>query len=196
MRMSELHDTELFCLCDLLVRQSDPYYSKFGIEQVEQSNLDGLTWAKVIQQFNNHYYEWPINGETLEQWQIRLQDTADRLLPTMARRLELYKSYDIDQVEMSDTITTDSTGTGTNKSNGKSIDTPDAPYNADTSGYAGLLDINDSQSTDTRKTTTIHTSAPMGGVLTEIEFNMDAWRNVIRDTVDGFRGCFLTMIYY
>lgn len=194
--MSELHDTELFCLCDLLARQSDPYYSKFGIEQVEQDSLDNITWTKVIQQFNSHYYEWALNGETLEQWQIRLQDTADRLLPTMSRRLTLYSNHEIDKVEMIGTMSMESTGTGSSSSNSKSIDTPDAKYNTDTAGYAGAVDINDSQSNDTRTTTTTHTSTPMGGVLTEVELNMDAWHDVIRDTVDGFRKCFLTMIYY
>lgn len=190
-----MSDTELYTLADLLARQPDDYYSKFGIEQVEQPYFQDDLWVTVCERFNTQYYECFINGETLEQWQIRLQGITDRLLPRLHRIHNLQTIYSIDDLEIGLQSETSAKTSSSSNSSSRDTEYPDSAPR-DLSAYGGSESESTSSGSDSRTGSTRTTSTVLGGKTVEIAESMRYWHDITTEIVDGYRPAFLSVIYY
>lgn len=190
-----LSETELFTLADLIARQPDPYYSKFGIEQVEQTYFTSEVWGIVCKRFNECYFEYFLNAESLEQWQIRLQVITDRILPRLSRIDALQKVSDIDDISMGYIVETTSDGSSSGSSSGRSVDYPDS-IPLDKMEYGGVQSNTRDESTSKTKGKTTGTQKVLGGATVEIEESMRHWHDIITEIVDGYASAFLSLIYF
>lgn len=200
------------------------YYDKFGLDRVEiPADCPRLTavMPRAIELFNERYAYRMFNSETLEQWQTRLQHTADLNAYRYERALEL---YDTNSEEMSNvlekTVTvrdastansgTDSTTYGridTYAGTVKNVDTPDSAVN-DTDDYADSVTRNNNSNTASGTDRLIHglrtdiddtvteTKEPEGGIIRATNDSIDAYRDLVADFVREFENNFLNVFWY
>lgn len=208
--MYEFGDAELPWLPQLVdiesfkVNSDDPdYWRRFGWEALEvpvectfvRGHMDTLKTR-----FDERYANRMVNAETMERWQIRLQNRFDEVVRRYDRMYELYQRYDSDMkedilsgdktvtsssenssgsatTEGSDTFSgTDSvTGTATTEGTVRNIDTPDENIN-NVSGYAG----NRSDSTNENSTTSQNTSSSKKDTTASNNYNNN---NTVNSTV-------------
>ena len=160
-------------LVDIEKRKADevPGYSNVGFSALvipaDCTEISDRS-AELAQRFNERYAFRMINAETLERWQLRLQNRLDEIVHRYNRAYELYDEYETEINEMGLegwTETSKSTDSGNETLNflgsskvtegghddteGLSSDTPDSAINAE-GAYADF--------TQTGKTTYGHTS--------------------------------------
>lgn len=213
-------DTELFPLSALLYnREHAPdrdYWNQFGIDKVEfpkhsEVTEDGETvevedwplvtamWERICLRVNEAYYDRFVAGETMEQWQRRLQVLTDRIIPRYERA---FRIYDVNKTklekELGMTQTTeylDVKDVTESQSESKMSDTPDTAINED-QNYAGSVTKGTGDTTNT-KTGKVKTSmTPTGGIIEQLNDNMDAWRDLETSLVDEYAKAFLSLIWY
>lgn len=175
-------------LWDIEARKPDPYWSRFGWEALEvpsgcplvQRRMDAL---KV--RFDQRYANRQVNMETMEQWQIRLQNRFDEVAPRYERA---YKVYADKEQTMLDDVEEGSHTTSTVRNKGRSIDTPDSVINADPN-YADSLD--EAESTGDTKTVITGT-----GLVRSINATIDEWRELDTEFVKEFEDNFINIFWY
>lgn len=200
------------------------YYDRFGLDRVEiPADCPRLTavMPRAIQLFNERYAYRMLNSETLEQWQMRLQHTADLNVYRYERALTLYATNAEELANVlekkitvrdytSQNSGSDSTTYGrkdTFAGSVKNIDTPDSAINA-SDDYADSLTKSDNSNTASGTDTLTHglkneiddtvteTREPEGGFVPALNDNIDAYRDIAVDFVREFENNFMNVFWY
>lgn len=198
-------------LIDIEAMKTGPegaYYSKFGWEQLTvptdcplvSSRMDSL---KI--RFDERYANRMLNAETLERWQVRLQNRFDEKVHVYERAYKLYQQYEQDMLDdvvqgekVTVTGTTQQGGSDSSTVEARNIDTPDEAINAD-ENYASSLSKNQGTTqygrTDTVNSTT--TRIVTGQALVEgINNAIYSWRDLDTEFVKEFENNFLNVYWY
>lgn len=198
-------------LIDIEAMKTGPegaYYSKFGWEQLVvpadcQMVADRMADLKV--RFDERYANRMLNSETLERWQVRLQNRFDEKVHIYERAYRLYQQYEqdmLDDVVQGEKIVV----AGTNQQGGsdsstveaRNIDTPDEVINAN-DGYASSLSRNQGTTQYGRKDTVNSTTTRTvtGQALVEgINNAIYSWRDLDTEFVKEFENNFLNVYWY
>ena len=205
-------------------REGATYYNLFGLDRVEiPADCPRLTavMPRVIQLFNERYAYRMLNSETLEQWQMRLQHTADLNAYRYERALTLYATNAEEMSNVLEKKTTERDATSENSGSDsttygrkdtfagsvKNIDTPDSAINA-SDDYADSLTKSDNSNTasgtdtlthglkNTVKDKVVETREPEGGFVPALNDSIDAYRDIAVDFVREFENNFLNVFWY
>ena len=199
-------DTELFSLSTLLYNKAHAtdkeYWNQFGIEQVElpvDTPLVHAMWDRICLRVNESYYDRFLGGETLEQWQRRLQVITDRIIPRYERNFRIYNDNKVKlETELGIAQTTeylDVKDTFSADTENKVSDTPDTAINVD-QNYAGSVTKGTSRNSNTKTGAVRTTTTGRGGLVDQLNDNMDAWRDLESDLVGEYAKAFLSVIWY
>lgn len=184
------------------------YWQGFGWEALEVP-LDctyvtqRMTTLKT--RFDERYANRMLNSETMERWQVRLQNRFDEVVRRYDRQYELYQRYDQDMKDdiiAGDKTVTESTsqagGSDTATGGVRNIDTPDEKVNSDT-GYAGSRSTSTATNTygrrDTLNSTVTHTTTGKG-VVDGINDSVMSWKDIDTEFVKEFENLFLNVLWY
>lgn len=191
------------------VSSDDPeYWQRFGWETLEvpgdcafvRERMDALKTR-----FDERYANRMLNSETMERWQVRLQNRFDEVVQRYNRMYELYQRYDSDMKEDilsgDKTVTTSKSqagGSDTSEGTGRNIDTPDENIN-DNTGYAGSR--TDSKATNTYGRTdsfdsTVTRTMTGKGVVDSINDSVMSWKDIDTEFVKEFENLFLNVLWY
>lgn len=213
--MYEFGDAELPWLpklCDVesfKVTSDDPaYWKRFGWEALEvpgECTFVRERMETLKTRFDERYANRMLNSETMERWQIRLQNRFDEVVQRYNRQYELYVRYDQDMKD--DIISGEKTvteskaqagGSDTSEGTGRNIDTPDELVNS-TEGYAGSRSdskaTNTYGRTDTLTSTVTHTMTGKG-VVDGINDSIMSWKDIDTEFVKEFENNFLNVFWY
>lgn len=184
------------------------YFGKFGIDRCVWSEaFREEDKQAVIGLFNSNFDYRMIGYETLEEWQSMLQNTLDIITPRYVRAFSMYNDpqlkVDMLNVKRKRTTSIDTqnqaSGTDKNKREGKVISTPDTIINA-SDNYADSLSKDSSDTVygrnDRRTGIITETDEPEGGIVQEVNDNIDRWRNLIHDMVLEFDRHFKQVMWY
>ena len=156
-------------------------------------------WERISLRVNERFARYFIAGETLEDWQRMLQVTTDSVALRYERMLRLYQADTESDLFAGTRTIYDTLDANEGKTSGDSrySDTPDTGVN-DKGDYASSRNSTSGTSAYTDKRTGTVTQQVMGngGVLSAINENSDAWRDIETRIVEEFRECFLTVIWY
>ena len=213
--MYEFGDAELPWIPKLIdvenfkVNSEDPtYWQRFGWEALEvPQDCSYVTQRmdKLKVRFDERYANRMLNSETMERWQVRLQNRLDEVVYRYDRMYELYQRYDQDMKDdiiSGDKTVTESTaqagGSDTSEGTGRNIDTPDESVNSDT-GYAGSR--TDSKATNTYGRTdtlnsTVTRTTTGKGVVDGINDSVMSWKDIDTEFVKEFENLFLNVFWY
>lgn len=203
----EAYETNHITLADVLHKQesTDPkiseYYQRFGIDKVDWLESPGETILQEIEtRFQYKYWDRKISGETMEQWQLYLQRTTDKIARKYCRALRLFAKYSErldDDVIRKTTQSSSVDSNGSNTGKGLSYELPDTPVTLPTdatTGYAGSGSENSgANEAHSQSTTTIEMS---GDIIDQLNRNIDGWRDIIGEIVDRYEECFLKIEWY
>lgn len=203
----EAFGTIQITLGDILDKQvsQDPkiseYYNRFGLDKVDWLESPGTEVLKEIEtRFQYKYWDRKISAETMEQWQVYLQRTTDKIARKYCRALRLFAKYSDrldDDVVRKTTQTMSADNTGSSNSKGLAYELPDTPVTLPTDatkGYAGSGSESAGNNTGhTESTTTMEMS---GDVIDQLNRNIDGWRDIIGEIVDRYEECFLKIEWY
>ena len=199
-------DTELFPLSTLLYNKAHAtdkaYWNQFGIDQVElpvDTPLVHAMWDRICLRVNEAYYDRFLGGETLEQWQRRLQVITDRIIPRYERNFRIYNDNKVKlETELGIAQTTeylDVKDTFSADTENKVSDTPDTAINVD-QNYAGSVTKGTSRNSNTKTGAVRTTTTGRGGLVDQLNDNMDAWRDLESDLVGEYAKAFLSVIWF
>ena len=167
---------------------NEPGYSNIGFENlVVPADCVKVTarmsTLKVL--FDERYAYRMINAETLERWQVRLQNTMDAVVRTYERAYTLYDKY---ATEMSDDMLGGEVITRDLSSDGSQVNTPDYATNA-TDNYAD----NRSRSKVDETITTIRTGE---SVVDSVNQGFRNWIDLDQAFIQEFENNFLNIFWY
>lgn len=202
-----------------------PYYVNVGFDQLDNNALNcphiAERWDTLTMRFNERYFNRMINAETLERWQVRLQNRYDEIAARYEFAYEMYEMYVQDMkdraIDAKQTIETfDQTeeteantelgGQDSQSVSQRNIDTPDAIINQN-QNYADSL----SEGTDTTKygrtekgeshagrNYTLERTEELGGasIAESIHEAIDAFRDLDSRFVAEFENNFLNIWWY
>lgn len=213
--MYEFGDAEIPWIPQLIdvenfkVNSDDPdYWKNFGWEALEVPQdcfyvAERMTNLKI--RFDERYANRRLNSETMERWQVRLQNRFDEVVRRYDRQYELYQRYDQDMKDdiiSGEKTVTESTaqagGSDTSEGSGRNIDTPDENVN-DNTGYAGSR--TDSKATNTYGRTdtlnsTVTRTTTGKGVVDGINDSVISWKDIDTEFVKEFENLFLNVLWY
>ena len=195
--------------------EADTYFAQFGISQCEWPDSDDYpriaeNQADIVTMFNLRYGYRNLGYETLEEWQNMLQLTMDEIAPEFERAFQLYKDNASALVTVSkgrtityNNVTDQEGGTTEESSKASSSDTPDSAVNLlddSTENYATSASRNSGTIThgrsNTRSGSVTENEEPEGGEVANVNANIDAWRNLVRDFVGRFEKHFSKIYWY
>ena len=213
--MYEFGDAELPWIPKLIdvenfkISSDDPaYWQKFGWETLEVPEECTFVRERMVTlktRFDERYANRMLNSETMERWQVRLQNRFDEVVQRYNRMYELYIRYDQDMKddiisgEKTVTETTAEAG-GSDSTSGfvRNIDTPDENVNSD-SGYAGTRSNSSNTNLygrkDTLNSTVTHTMTGKG-VVDSINDSVMSWKDVDTEFVKEFENLFMNVFWY
>ena len=187
------------------------YYSKFGWEQLEvPPDCDRVSERMSILKirFDERYGGRMLGQETMERWQIRLQNKFDEVVYKWDRAYELYANNQqnmlvniidgriVSNGSSSDIDITDDT---VNTSKNKVIDTPDSAIN-DNSDYADVVYHNNASRRNTgsrrNKTTSNSKEEVMGNLIDKVNSTALKWMDIDTMFIKEFENNFLNIFYY
>lgn len=200
--------TELFPLSALLYNKAhddpeNPYWVNFGLDKVEVDSeaypILSALWNRIVLRFNELYYDRFLAGETMEQWQRRLQVETDRWVRKYERAFRLYASNadGMDEELIANTLTEylSLTDTGSSSGRTRSTATPDQELN-ESDNYASAITDSSNENGNVR-TGSVRTSITgNGGMTAQINENIDAWMDLETRFVDEYTRVFLATIWY
>ena len=191
------------------VNSDDPtYWQRFGWETLEvpgECTFVRERMGTLKTRFDERYANRMLNSETMERWQVRLQNRFDEVVQRYNRMYELYHRYDQDMKEDilsgDKTVTTSKSqagGSDTSIGTGRNIDTPDENVNNIT-GYAGSR--TDSKATNTYGRTdsfdsTVTRTMTGKGVVDSVNDSVMSWKDVDTEFVKEFENLFLNVLWY
>lgn len=191
------------------VNSDDPeYWQRFGWETLEVPGdcmfVSGR--MEVLKtRFDERYANRMLNSETMERWQVRLQNRFDEVVQRYNRMYELYQRYDQDMKEDilsgDKTVTTSKSqagGSDTSTGTGRNIDTPDENVN-NVTGYAGSR--TDSKATNTYGRTdsfdsTVTRTVTGKGVVDSVNDSVMSWKDIDTEFIKEFENLFLNVLWY
>ena len=191
--------------------EEQAYYSKFGWEQLEVPSdcdrvLDRMRTLKI--RFDERYGGRMLGQETMERWQIRLQNKFDEVVYKWDRAYELYANnqqsmlvniIDGRIVSNGSSSNIDITDDTVNTSKNKVIDTPDSAIN-DNSDYADVVYHNNAsrRNTGTRnnRTTSNSKEEVMGNLIDKVNSTALKWMDIDTMFIKEFENNFLNIFYY
>ena len=191
--------------------EEQEYYSKFGWEQLEvppdcDHVLARMSTLKI--RFDERYGGRMLGQETMERWQIRLQNKFDEVVYKWDRAYELYANNQqrmlvniIDgRVFSEDTSSNiDITDDTVNTSKNKVIDTPDSAIN-DNSDYADVVYHNDASRRNTgsrnNRTTSNRKEEVIGNLIDKVNSTALKWMDIDTMFIKEFENNFLNIFYY
>lgn len=194
-------------LCDVehfKVKSDDPtYWQKFGWEALEVPEEYTYVSRRMDQlkiRFDERYANRMLNSETMERWQIRLQNRFDEVVKRYDRLYVLYSRYDQDM--MDDIIEGEKTVThaevsagGADSSTGRNIDTPDENVN-DIAGYAGSRSTTETNYGRTESTdATVERTLTGLRVVDSVNTSCQNWLDIDTEFVKEFENCFLNVFW-
>lgn len=225
--MYEFGDAELPWIPKLVdvenfkVNSHDPaYWQRFGWEALDvpgdctfvRERMDTLKTR-----FDERYANRMLNSETMERWQVRLQNRFDEVVQRYNRMYELYLRYDSDMKEdilsgdktvtsstESGSVTATSKGTDASEGTGRNIDTPDENINNIT-GYAGSRtesrgksesSMTNNSSSANKIDSTVTRTLTGQGVVDSVNDSVMAWRDIDTEFVKEFENLFLNILWY
>lgn len=188
------------------------YYSQFGWDQLEISiDCPLLSDRREIlaERFMGRYGNRMLNAETMERWQMRLQNRMDEIQTRFERAYKLYDQYKFemerDFIE-AETTTTHGTNqasgsdSSTNNSTTKNIDTPDSAINADDDYADNVSKSSGGGSTTYGRTDTVDNTIVREirgrGVVDGINDNIDKFRDIDTELIRAFENNFLNIFWY
>lgn len=191
--------------------EEQEYYSKFGWEQLEvppdcDRVLARMSTLKI--RFDERYGGRMLGQETMERWQIRLQNKFDEVVYKWDRAYELYANNQqsmlvniIDGRVFSEDISSDIniTDDTVNTSKNKVIDTPDSAIN-DNSDYADVVYHNNASRKNTgsrnNRTTNKSKEEVMGNLIDKVNSTALKWMDIDTMFIKEFENNFLNIFYY
>lgn len=219
-------------LQDITVRRSDlevgAYYSQFGWDQLVVPDDCPHVAARMNDLetiFKERYAFRMIGQETLERWQIRLQNMFDSRVRVYERAYSLYEQYAQEMLDdmiegESETITRNSTGTdnttgsvsgtdsGSDSRDGSVVDTPDYVTNASDKYADKRTKESGTSSLTTSRTTTDNNTSTLNETITNTKTKtgqslIDAvnagfrkWTDIDQAFVGEFENNFLNIFWY
>ncbi len=191
-RFPEADEAWIPTLGDILDKRSDPdahpIYRKVGWDALEvPSDCPNVSARMDVLKvrFDERYLNRMLNAETLERWQVRLQNRFDEVVRRYDRAYSIYEAKNdsmLNDLEEGSMTTTKATSTG------RSIDTPDSIINAD-DDYADRL--NRSQADGETKVVITGT-----GLVRSINDTIYEWRDLDTEFVKEFEDNFLNIFWY
>ena len=187
------------------------YYSQFGWEQLEvppdcDRVSDRMRILKI--RFDERYGGRMLGQETMERWQIRLQNKFDEVVYKWEKAYELYANNQqsmlvniIDGRIVSNDTSSDSNiiDDTVNTSKNKVIDTPDSAIN-DNSDYADVVYHNDASRKNTssrnNRTTSNSKEEVMGNLIDKVNSTALKWMDIDTMFIKEFENNFLNIFYY
>lgn len=183
------------------------YFSAFGWENLEvpdgavhvRQRMDALNWRFIAR-----YGTRMIAHETMEIWQVRLQDVFDSIVYKYERAYTIYERYTVEMMEDAIPGTTTETK-GTNTAGGADFqtadsrysDTPDSAINT-SDDFAGSITKN-SGSTEYGRTDTVDTKVRHtitgGAVMDAVNSTIQGWRDVDTDFIAEFENLFSNVLW-
>lgn len=190
------------------VNSDDPeYWEKFGwgaLEVPEGATYVNIRMDQLKIRFNERYFNRMLNAETMERWQIRLQNRFDEIVVRYNRLYELYARYDEDMrndiIEGEKTVTRSvaaASGSDTSTGTGRNIDTPDENVN-DITGYAGSRTTSEGTTTYGRTDTVdVIQERTLTGmrIVDSINNSTANWLDIDTEFVKEFENCFLNIFW-
>lgn len=157
------------------------------------------------ERFGLRYFDRMLGYETLELWQVKLQERFDQVVHPYERAYRLYSQHadamDSDVVPGRKIVTNDKTqasGSDARTGTSKQSDTPSSAIN-ESDDYAGSI-AKDSSKTeygraDTRDSTTVE-SVTGGVLLDNINSSIDGFRDLDTAFISEFQNLFLKVWWY
>lgn len=191
-RFPEADEAWIPTLGDILNKQSDPdaypIYHKVGWDALEvPSDCPNVSARMDVLKvrFDERYFNRMLNAETLERWQVRLQNRFDEVVRRYDRAYSIYETKNdsmLNDLEEGSITTTTATSTG------KNINTPDSIINAD-DNYADSLNKSEADG----KTKVVITGT---GLIKSINETIYEWRDLDTEFVKEFEDNFLNIFWY
>lgn len=187
----------------------DPdYWKQFGWENLEVPD-DCPTVAGRMDQlkmrFDERYAYRMLNSETMERWQVRLQNRFDENVRRYERAYTMYSRYETDMMDdvlEGERIVTESSvkqgGSDSTDTTTRNIDTPDEAVNQDENYASNLSHVNGKVTygrSDTGRTETVRTVTGKS-LVDSVNDSMDRWRDVDTGFVKEFENLFLNIFWY
>jgi hypothetical protein len=201
-------------LLDIEVRKSQnrPGYEGIGFEglvlDVERHPRLAVAWDRLKMRFNNRYAYRMLNTETLQRWQVRLQNRLDEISDEYERAYLLYEQYSEQMNSLQEghvldrTLTIKDSGSDTDTMDGttRRADTPDSVINL-SNDYADAVAKRQGTSTRAYGKTSDHTTKDTL-VETGIKLQMNivrsfkSWVDLDTSFVAEFENNFLNIYWY
>lgn len=151
--------------------------------------------------FDERYFNRMLNAETLERWQVRLQNRFDEVVMRYERAYEFYETYNTQMKEdvlagETREVENTTTDSGSDTTEGRNIDTPDEVVNAG-DNYASSLSRNKvnygrSQTVKGTERTTVTGSS----LIENINNSIYDWRDLDTEFVKEFENNFINIFWY
>lgn len=201
-------------LLDIEIRKSEgkPGYANIGFDSLVLDDQEhprlASAWTRLNMRFNGRYANRMLNSETLERWQIRLQNRLDEIVDEYERAYRLYEEYadDMDELHEGYENTTGQTdlnsGTDVHKTtlSRRTADTPDSNINESDAYAHSVSKVND------ELRTTYGKHVVKSGSLTHVQTGVRLQMNVVKsfkswvdlDTsfISEFENLFLNVFWY
>lgn len=200
-------------LLDIEYRKSNntPGYAGIGLDGVvvspEHTRMTAA-WSRLVQRFNQRYAYRMINCETLERWQVRLQNRTDEIIDEYERAYRLYEEYADDMDDpidgWTDDMDTNDTNTGTDRytiqQTTRAADTPNGAINL-TDNYGDAVTKQDGNNTTTYGRVldrTVSSTRAFKGVkvLEDVIRSIKGWRDLDTMFVEEYENLFLNIFWY
>lgn len=206
------------------LKASDTHWEKFGFDQLDIPDTAPHVKARmeILEGRFLANYGWRfLSYETMEQWQVKLQERMDSIVDMYERAYTLYEANhdammsDVlpgtvleteseSQASGSDAVS--ASGTDTTEGTVKSSDTPDSLIN-DSDDYAGSIDKTHTSiahgRTDTTeygrkdKTNTKQTMIRTGAeIMDSVNRSIDGWRDIDTSLILRFESLFSGIWWY
>jgi len=193
------------------LKDEDPYYRQFGWSQLVVSDRDAEVLARMDElgtRFYERYAMRMVGNETLERWQMRLQNRFDEVVDRYNRAYALYDEHaqgimDDVRTGFKRTVEGKNTAGGRDRTNVGSIvkraDTPDSQVNA-SDDYADSFTKSDAtNTTDYGRTDTNEVEERQeatGILLKNLNRTIDEYKDIDTMFVSEFETLFLNVFWY
>lgn len=182
-------------------------WRRFGWSALEVSSEFPNIIARfdiLKERFNERYAYRMLNAETMEKWQVRLQNRFDEVAPKYERAYRLYGEnlkY-MDNVtpgrKVTESTNNDSSTNSDVSSDSRYSDTPDTSINT-SDNFAGSITRNTAKDVTTKKDTQSKvTDEVVSGaeVIQNVNDSVNAWIEIDTEFISSFENNFLNIWWY
>ena len=183
------------------------YWQKFGWEVLDVPEADTHVKARmdILKTRFIANYGWRMLAyETMEQWQVRLQEKFDSVVDKYERAYTLYETNKTSMMEdvlpgIKTTATGKTTAGGSDTVTGKRkfSDTPDSSIN-DSDSFAGNISTDDGKTTYGRTDSTNTESKQVytgSAIIDAVNETIDAWMDIDTAFIHSFENLFSNILW-